>query len=137
LIFAQQYRVSASSRCGRLPVRMTPAKTPPRTAPEKSKTAPSLFTSDTSFFSDSSYQSINHQSCIFRVVQVIKSLQDPLEVGNNLTGINDMSGNEAWNRNVLNADGRLTETGQISLSVSYTPFTLHFCPQRCRSRQIS
>jgi len=28
-----------------------------------------------------------------------------------------MSGNEAWNTNVfLNADGRLTETGQISLS---------------------
>jgi len=24
-----------------------------------------------------------------------------------------------------------------SLTVSYTPFTLHFCPQRCRSRQIS
>ena len=34
------------------------------------------------------YLSIN-QSCIFRVVQVIKSLQDPLEVGNNLPGIND------------------------------------------------
>jgi len=33
-------------------------------------------------------QSID-QSCIFRVVQVIKSLQDPLEVGNNLPGIND------------------------------------------------
>jgi len=33
-------------------------------------------------------QSIN-QSCIFRVVQVMKSLQDPLEVGNNLPGIND------------------------------------------------
>ena len=33
-------------------------------------------------------QSIN-QSCIFRVVQVIKSLQDPLEVGNNLPGVND------------------------------------------------
>ena len=33
-------------------------------------------------------QSVN-QSCIFRVVQVIKSLQDPLEVGNNLPGIND------------------------------------------------
>jgi len=32
--------------------------------------------------------SIN-QSYIFRVVQVIKSLQDPLEVGNNLPGIND------------------------------------------------
>jgi len=24
-----------------------------------------------------------------------------------------------------------------SLRVSYTPFALHFCPQRCRSRQIS
>ena len=33
-------------------------------------------------------QSIN-QSCIFRVVQVIKLLQDPLEVGNNFPGIND------------------------------------------------
>ena len=27
--------------------------------------------------------------CIFRVVQVIQSLQHPLEVGNNLPGIND------------------------------------------------
>jgi len=35
----------------------------------------------------STNQSIN-QSCIL-VVQVIKSLQDPLEVGNNLPGIND------------------------------------------------
>ena len=34
------------------------------------------------------HQSIN-QSCIFRVVQVTKSLQDPLEVGNNLPGISD------------------------------------------------
>jgi len=33
-------------------------------------------------------QSIN-QSCIFRVVQVTKSFQDPLEVGNNLPGISD------------------------------------------------
>ena len=33
-------------------------------------------------------QSIN-QSCIFGVVQVIKSLQDPLEVRNTLPGIND------------------------------------------------
>ena len=33
-------------------------------------------------------QSIS-QSCIFRVVQVTKSLQDPLEVGNNLPGIGD------------------------------------------------
>ena len=33
-------------------------------------------------------QSIN-QSCIFRVVQVTKSLQDPLEVGNNLPRISD------------------------------------------------
>ena len=32
-----------------------------------------------------------NQSCIFRVVQVIKSLQDPLEVGNNLPWISDNS----------------------------------------------
>jgi len=32
--------------------------------------------------------SIN-QSRIFRVIQVIKSLHDPLEVGDNLPGIND------------------------------------------------
>ena len=24
-----------------------------------------------------------------------------------------------------------------SMTVSHTPFALHFCPQRCRSRQIS
>ena len=41
------------------------------------------------------------QSCISTVVQVIKSLQDPLEVGNNLPGINDNVRNEAWNRNVF------------------------------------
>ena len=36
----------------------------------------------------------------FRVVQVTKSIQDPLEVENNLTGIDDnVSGNEAWNKN--------------------------------------
>ena len=45
-------------------------------------------------------QSTN-QSWIFRVVQVVKSLQDPLEVGNNLTAINVMSANEAWKRSVL------------------------------------
>jgi len=39
------------------------------------------------------------QSCIFTVVQIIKSLQDPLEMGNNLPGSTIMSGNEAWNRN--------------------------------------
>jgi len=33
-------------------------------------------------------KSIN-QSCIFRVVQVTKSLQDALEVGNNLPGITE------------------------------------------------
>jgi len=34
-------------------------------------------------------QSINQSVMFFRVVQVIKSLHDPLVVGNNLTGIND------------------------------------------------
>jgi len=33
-------------------------------------------------------QSVN-QSCIFRMVQVTKSLQDPLEVANNLPEISD------------------------------------------------
>jgi len=33
--------------------------------------------------------SINQSIMLFRVVQVTKSLQDPLEVGNNLVGIND------------------------------------------------
>jgi len=39
---------------------------------------------------------------------------------------------------------RIFKTGEYlaklrakSLTVSYTPFTLHFCPQRCRSCQIS
>jgi len=34
------------------------------------------------------YQSISQSVMHFRVVQVIKSLQDPLDVGNNLPGIN-------------------------------------------------
>jgi len=48
----------------------------------------------------------------FRVVQVIKSLQGPLEAGNSLPGINDdvRPGTEMF----LNADGRPTETEQIS-----------------------
>jgi len=59
--------------------------------------------------SQSINQSVN-QSCIFRVVQVTKSLQDPLEVGNNLLGIDDnVRERGPRNRNVLNADGRLTE----------------------------
>jgi len=31
----------------------------------------------------------------------------------------------------------LAKLGAESMTVSYTPFALHFCPQRCRSRQIS
>ena len=58
-------------------------------------------------------RSIN-QSCIFRVVKGIKSLQDPLEVGNNLPGINDNVRERSLDRNVLNADRRLTEMGLIS-----------------------
>jgi len=34
-------------------------------------------------------QSINQSVMLFRVVQVTKSLQDPLEVGNSLLGISD------------------------------------------------
>jgi len=47
-----------------------------------------LQSNNTKYISPGQHQSIN-QSCIFRVVQVIKSLQDPLEVGNNLPGISD------------------------------------------------
>ena len=51
----------------------------------------------------------------FRVVQVIQSLQDPLEMGNNLTEINDNVRERGLGEKCfLNADGRLTETGQIS-----------------------
>jgi len=31
----------------------------------------------------------------------------------------------------------LAKLQRKSLTVSYTPFALHFCPQRCRSRKIS
>jgi len=59
--------------------------------------------------------SYHNQSCIFRVVQVIKSLQDALGVGNNLPGINDNVRERGLEQKCfLNADGRLTETGQIS-----------------------
>jgi len=49
----------------------------------------------------------------YRVVQVIKSLQDPLEVGDNLTGINDDVGERGLEQKCLDADGRSTATGQI------------------------
>ena len=53
-----------------------------------------------------------NQSRIFRVVQVIKSLQDPLEAGNNLPGISDNVRERGLEQETfLNADGRLTETG--------------------------
>ena len=34
-------------------------------------------------------------------------------------------------------DEHLVKLRAKSLTVSYTPFALHFCPQKCRSRQIS
>ena len=53
-------------------------------------------------------QSINqtNQSCIFRVVQLIHWRWGIVYRESMI-----ISRNEAWNRNVLNADGRLTETG--------------------------
>jgi len=45
---------------------------------------------------------------------------------------------------IHSAGGRIFKIGEYlaklrakSLTVSYTPFALHFCPQRCRSCQIS
>ena len=54
---------------------------------------------------------------LFRVVQVTKSLQDPLEVGNSLLGISDnVRGMRPGTEMFLDADGKLTETGLISRS---------------------
>ena len=53
------------------------------------------------------------QSCIFIVVRVIKSLQDPLK--DPLPGISDNVGERGLEQKCfLNADGRLTATGLIS-----------------------
>jgi len=59
--------------------------------------------------------------------------------------INDESqGSIAKNFRFHSAGERIFKIGEHlaklwakSLTVSYTPFTLHFCPQTCRSRQIS
>ena len=48
---------------------------------------------------------------MFRVVQVIKSLQGPLEMGNNLPGSMIMSENEAWNRNVFKCRRKFDRDG--------------------------
>jgi len=38
---------------------------------------------------------------------------------------------------IFNIDEHLAKLRAKSLTASYTPFALHFCPQRCRSRQVS
>jgi len=38
---------------------------------------------------------------------------------------------------IFKIDQHLAKLRAKSLTVSYTPCVLHFCPQRCRSRQIS
>ena len=38
---------------------------------------------------------------------------------------------------IFNIGEHLAKLQAKWLTVSYTPFALHFCPQRCRSRQIS
>jgi len=38
---------------------------------------------------------------------------------------------------IFNIGEHLVKLRAKSLTVSYTPFALHFCPQRFRSRQIS
>ena len=55
--------------------------------------------------------SIN-QSCIFRVVRVIKSLQHPLEVGNNLMRINDNVREQGTHTHPFN--GLLSGTTRVS-----------------------
>ena len=38
---------------------------------------------------------------------------------------------------ILKIGEHLANLRAKSLTMAYTPFALHFCPQRCRSRQIS
>jgi len=38
---------------------------------------------------------------------------------------------------IFNIGEHLAKLRAKSLTVSYTPPALHFCPQRCRSRQVS
>jgi len=38
---------------------------------------------------------------------------------------------------IFNIGEHLAKLQAKCLTVSYAPFALHFCPQRCRSRQIS
>jgi len=45
-------------------------------------------------------------------------------------------GNSAGER-IFKIGEHLAKLRAKSSTVSYTPFALHFCPQRCRSRQIS
>ena len=40
-------------------------------------------------------------------------------------------------KRIFNIGEHLAKLRAKSLSVSYTSFALHFCPQRCRSRQLS
>jgi len=38
---------------------------------------------------------------------------------------------------IFKIDEHLAKLRAKSLTASYTPFALHFCPQRCRSRRVS
>ena len=63
---------------------------------------------------DTVNQSINHsitQACTFTVVQLIKSLQDPLEVVN--WGSMIMSGNEAWKTNGQSTESDASEGSSL------------------------
>ena len=48
------------------------------------------------------------------------------------TFINHFAGEE-----IFKIGEHLAKLRAKSTTVSYTPFTLHFCPQRCTSRQVS
>jgi len=57
------------------------------------------------FFNPFLFNSIS-QLCIFRVLQVMKSLHDPREVGNNLVGINDnVTARGLEQKKLLDTDG--------------------------------
>jgi len=86
-------------------------------------------------------ETVVNQSCIFSVVQVTKSLQDPLEVGNYLPGISDNVREWGLEQKVmfLNADGRLTKTGLISRCPSHCHLFMksEFCVWKFRGRTVA
>ena len=90
-----------------------------------------------------------NQSCIFRVVQLIKPLQDPLEVGNNLPGINDnftergvqqkciQTLTEGWQKRGIDHNSTTLLSGHIQVCIEFPNFPSHWLFAGLFSRSLS